>query len=296
MVTMEPADAAPDLVGRTSARLAADGVERRDRLAALHLLAVLDASTDTTGRVRRPLDDLAAEFELPALSVLRSLDHLEHAGAVRREGSNVVILGRDEGGIGGLQLADFLEDVRAALEPGIAPIDEHRSPWLVRTGAALVAVAAAFAVLTLAPSSPTTVTNTAARPTASSSSSTTGLGAPTTAAGAGATSSTVAAATSEGEAAATTTVAPSIDSGVVAAGECPTGTPITEVVGTVVRITNPTDADLVVTSLTVNGAPLATVVSVPAGQTVRHELPVAAPTASVDEWHWADPTVARDCG
>ena len=46
---MEPADATPDLVGRTSARLLADGVGRLDGLEALRLLAVLDASTDASG-------------------------------------------------------------------------------------------------------------------------------------------------------------------------------------------------------------------------------------------------------
>src|SRR4051794_25751348 len=102
-VTMEPPDATPDLVGRTSARLLADGVGRIDRLEALRLLAVLDASTDAAGRVRRPLDDLAAEFELPPMGVLRSLDHLERAGAIQRDGASVLLVDRGDEGIGGMR-------------------------------------------------------------------------------------------------------------------------------------------------------------------------------------------------
>src|SRR5688572_30075706 len=100
-VAMEPSEAASDLVGRTSARLLAAGVERRERLDALHLLAILDASTDIDGRVRRPIDDLAAEFELHPMAVLSGLDHLEEAGAVRRDGGAVVLLGTSPEGLGG---------------------------------------------------------------------------------------------------------------------------------------------------------------------------------------------------
>src|SRR4051812_9120322 len=113
---MDTPEAAPDLVGRTSARLGAMGVDRRERLGALHLLAVLDASANDAGRVRRPLDDLAAEFELPVAGVMRSLEHLEAAGALERDGGAVVLIGRDADGVGGMHLADFLDDVRAALD------------------------------------------------------------------------------------------------------------------------------------------------------------------------------------
>ena len=150
-MTMEQPGAAPDLVGRTSARLLAAGIDRRDRLEALHLLAILDASIDTSGRVRRPLDDLAAEFELAPMSVMRSLDHLEHAGAVQRDGGGVVLLGTSAEGIGGLQLADFLDDVRASFDDHV-PV-RRRSTLFARGGAALAAAAAALAIITLAPSS-----------------------------------------------------------------------------------------------------------------------------------------------
>src|SRR5690349_5008236 len=150
-VSMEPPDATPDLVGRTSARLLADGVGRLDRLEALRLLAVLDASVDTTGRVRRPLDDLAAEFELSPMSVLRSLDHLERVGAIVRDGGTVLLLDRD-GGIGGMRLADFLDDVSASFDDDLAPITADRPPWLARAGAALVAGVAVLGLLVFAPS------------------------------------------------------------------------------------------------------------------------------------------------
>jgi hypothetical protein len=150
-VTMEQPEAAPDLVGRTSARLLAAGLDRRDRLEALHLLAILDASIDTAGRVRRPLDDLAAEFELPPMSVMRSLDHLERAGAVQRDGTGVVLLGNSAQGLGGLQLADFLDDVRASFD-GDADVPVRRRTTLLTRGAAvLVAAATAIVVLTFAP-------------------------------------------------------------------------------------------------------------------------------------------------
>src|SRR4051794_2143877 len=153
-VTMEPPDATPDLVGRTSARLLADGVGRIDRLEALRLLAVLDASTDAAGRVRRPLDDLAAEFELPPMGVLRSLDHLERAGAIQRDGGSVVLVDRGDEGIGGMRLADFLDDVQASFDDELVHPAHPRSPWLARTGAAVAAVAAAVGILAVVPNQP----------------------------------------------------------------------------------------------------------------------------------------------
>src|SRR5688572_27986111 len=138
---MEQPEAAPYLVGRTSARLLAAGLDRRDRLEALHLLAILDASIDTAGRVRRPLDDLAAEFELPPMSAMRSLDHLERAGAVQRDGTGVVLLGNSSQGLGGLQLADFLDDVRASFDGDAAAPTGKRMALLTRGAAVLVAAA-----------------------------------------------------------------------------------------------------------------------------------------------------------
>ena len=288
-MTMEPPDAQPDLVGRTSARLLADGVERHDRLEALHLLAVLDASTDSTGRVRRPLDDLAAEFELAPMGVLRSLDHLEHAGAIVREGAAVVLVDREHGGVGGLQLAAFLDDVRAALGDEPEPV-QSRSPWRMRAGAALVA-AAAVAVVTLAPSQP------AVEQPLAAGSATTARSTETTVETPAIDNSTAAPDRSVGEQAVPTSSASGGGDVGIAAGTCPAGAPTAQVVGTLVRITNPTTADIVVQKLTVGGVPSTATFVVAAGQTVERQIPaaVAALDASVDGWDWSDPALARRC-
>lgn len=282
---MEPPEAAPDLVGRTSARLHAVGVERRERLEALHLLAVLDASTDAAGRIKRPLDDLAAEFELPVVSVMRSLEHLEAAGALRREGGAVVLLDRDADGVGGMHLADFLDDVRAALDDQPEP---HHSPWPARAGAGLIAVAAAIGILTLAPSQPTGVEQpvASAGTTATSVDTTERIGplAPETAI-------------------ATVPARPAVDlpvpnTTVMAASSCPTGAPVATFDGSLLRITNPTTSDLVVTALTIGGAATNTTITVPAGEIVAQDIGVTSPTSlpvTVDEWDWTDPSTASRC-
>jgi hypothetical protein len=288
---MEP-DATPDLVGRTSARLLADGVGRLDRLEALRLLAVLDASTDANGRVRRPLDDLAAEFELPTMGVMRSLDHLERVGAIQREGGTVLLLDRDEG-LGGMHLADFLDDVRASFDD---PVEEQaltRSPWLARAGAALVAVAAAVGIIALAPSQPsvqpvaTAPTSSMAGPSSSTSSTSTG--------GSSAVTPSSALDRTPFEPGAPTGSVPGADTTVVAAAQCPTGSPTAEIIGNLVRLSNPTSADVVVLSLDIGGLVSPTTLSVPAGQSVDYALPAPPPSASIDEWDWSDPTTARTC-
>jgi hypothetical protein len=288
---MEFPEAASDLVGRTSARLLAAGVDRRDRLAALHLLAILDASVDSTGRVRRPLDDLAGEFELEPLSVLRSLDHLQHAGAIERDGAAVVLLGASDGGLGGMQLADFLEDVKASFDGSAPAVDERRrSPWLVRGGAALVAAAAAVAVFALAPTQPATE-----RPLLASRASTT-----TTEASAAAPDLPVA--TTPDQQPTTTALVPAVDivpeTTIVAAATCPTGQPTATIIDRILEITNPTTEDVVITGMTVAGTTLGSPITVPAGGTVTRAIsPLAAATggASIDAWEWASTNVVRSC-
>jgi hypothetical protein len=285
---MEPDEAAPDLVGRTSARLLAAGVDRRARVDALRLLAILDASTDHEGRVRRPLDDLAAEFELPALGVLESIDHLEDAGALQRDGATVIVLG-DGARLGGMRLADFLEDVQASFD-GVPAVESRRPTWLVRSGAALVAAAAAFAIFSMAPTTtPTAVEQLAASSTTVTSEAT------TTTAEAQPTPTTEAATPVPGTDAAT--VAPPVDSTLVGAAACPTGSPVVSIVEDVVRIANPTDEDLQVTSLTVGGITITTPIDVPAGESVVRPI-VAVLTddgPTIDAWEWADSSVARTC-
>jgi hypothetical protein len=288
---MEPSEA-PDLVGRTSARLLAAGVDRRARLDALRLLAILDASTDGAGRVRRPLDDLAGEFELSPLTVIQSLDHLEQAGAVQRDGAAVVILG-DGSDLGGLQLADFLEDVQASFDGAPhASRARLRRPTLVRFGAAVLAGATAVAILTFAPSpSPTVIEPLAAGSSttiAAEESTTTvfDLPVPTTAVRRDPVPGTE-----------TTEATAPVDTSVVAATACPTASPVAQVIDDVVRITNPSDEDLQVTELAIGGVVLTTPFVVPAGGIA--ERPVIASITDegpvIQAWHWLDPAVARTC-
>lgn len=285
---MDPSEVAPDLVGRTSARLAAQGVERRERLDSLHLLAVLDASADGNGRIRRPLDDLAAEFELPVIAVMRSLEHLEDAGALRRDGGAVVLLDRDVDGVGGLHLADFLEDVRSALDD--RP-HQQRSPWLARAGAGLIAVAAAVGLLTLVPSRPALVEQPVASggTTAPALESTASPGAPAPAPSDASVPSLPSLPSAE---------IPTVDTTVVAAGTCPTGEPIATFDGSVLSITNPTTSEIVVTAFSIGGAQTQTPITVPAGETVEHAVTLPALTplpVSIDEFDWTDPTTASSC-
>ncbi len=291
-MSMEKPEAAPDLVGRTSARLLAAGVDRRERLEALHLLAILDASVDSAGRVRRPVDDLAGEFDLPTLSVLRSLDHLEVAGALKRNGGHVELLGNNPEGLGGMQLADFLDDVRASFDDDRDDAHDapRRSPWLVRSGAALVAAAAAVAVLTLAPAQ-TATEQPLALTDVSTSTTDAALGLP-----APDLSTPV-----EPIQPTTTIVAPVTapgDAGVIAAeASCPTGSPVAELVDGLLHITNPTDEELEITSVSVGATLFEQTITVAPGETVTRAIagslgPVATDIVS---WEWTSGTVARSC-
>jgi len=286
----EHGDAAPDLVGRTSARLLSAGVSRRERLAALHLLAVLDASTDLNGRVRRPLDDLAGEFDLAPLDVLASLEHLERAGAIARDGAGVVLLGASPEGLGGMQLADFLDDVRASFDDEL--VVPRRNRWLARSGAVLVAAAALLAISMVAPSTQPAVER---QPLA-----------------AGTVDTTIDATTSTSEAAAPTTTAlerptddaprsteaPAIvpDSTVVSAATCPTGSPVAEFVDDIVRLTNPSSEDVTVNEVAVGDVRITSPITIPAGESVEQPIAVLGSVETeIVDWVWTDETVARSC-
>lgn len=287
-MSMEQPETAPDLVGRTSARLLAAGVDRRARLEALHLLAILDASVDITGRVRRPLDDLAGEFELDPMVVMRALDHLEQAGAVQRSGAHVVLLGNNPEGLGGMQLADFLDDVRTSF--GGSGSSARRSPWFARSGAMLVAAAAAVAVVTLAPSR-TAFEQPLALLDASSTTIEERVDDP----------ADVLDTPIDTIQPTTTIVAPAVgpaDTAVVAAeAPCPTGSPIAELLDGILEISNPTDEDLVVTSMIVGGRALSQPITVVAGQTVTRVVPsaIGAVDAHIESWEWSSDPVARAC-
>ena len=328
---MEGVDPTEDAVGRTSARLLAAGVPSSERLDALHLLAVLDASADANGRVRRPLDDLADEFELDLGTVLRCLEHLEDAGAIERDGAEVVLPRHGGGAVGGMLLADFLTDIRSALED-IEPQRPPRAHVMARATAGLVAAAALIAAALIVPGGTGTTTTTMAAPSSTSAAAartaddrrspivTARGGDEPAGPGAGASSSSDSSsspspspASVEGPAGPETTLA------VVA---CPTEGPIAMIdsdpegldeaaaatVGSSPSIsgtaTNPTAHDLEITAMiarsgTTEGNLIEPLV-VPAGQTVTWSvaavrLNVLDPAgAIIEEWVWTDPAV-RGC-
>lgn len=314
-MTTEPADPRPDLLGRTSARLLTEGVGRLDRLAALRLLAILDASTDAAGNVRRPIDDLAAEFELPLSGVLRSIDHLERAGALRWDASGIVLVDRDDT-VGGLALADFLDDVRAVwdddtLVGSSSTLDDQpigdidvivpRGRWLARAGATVAAVAAAVGVLTLAPSQPIAEQRVAS-PTTHLQSTTTADALSSIGAGGDAPSTTAsrAAAARDGVRDAAvdveTVTATVASDDVIAASRCPTGSPTTDLIAGILVISNPSTSDVIVTGLLVDGVATPSTITVLAGKRVEQAVPPLSSEVTVDTWQWADPGTARSCG
>ena len=282
---MPSGESAADLVGRTSSRLLAAGVSRPDRLAALKLLAVLDASTDAEGRVRRPLDDLAGEFDLAPLEAMRSLELLANVDAIAVEGGSVVLLGRTAEGLGGLQLADFLDDVRASFEAPV-PLAARRGRSLARAGVGLVAAAAvaAVAVLAIAPPAPSPADR--AR-----------VAAPAAAPGAGERPSSGTATVPSpdvrdaggGAAEAAAPPAAETPATVVAAdaAACDTTVPLAAVVDGKLRVTNATGQPLVVTEIVVNGRPVSVSIDVPARGTATQELAAVLGTVdvTVDRWH-----------
>jgi hypothetical protein len=317
---MEGVDPTEDAVGRTSARLLAAGVPSSERLDALHLLAVLDASADGNGRVRRPLDDLADEFELDPGLVLRALAHLEDAGAIERDGAAVVLPRHGQGAVGGMLLADFLADVRSALEV-TEPERVPRAHLAFRATAGLVAAAALIAVALLVPGGGATTTTTLASPSSNNESEVTE--APT---------STTVVAVGTGPDGGTTAVptpspSPSAVDGPVstettlAAIPCPVDGPVVEVntdpqgiedaaatVGSSPSIsgtaTNGTEHDLEITAMIVRSGTtegdLLEPLLVPAGETVAWSVAAARLNvldpagAIIEEWAWTDPAV-RGC-
>jgi hypothetical protein len=140
-------EVAADLVGVASARLLAHGVSRPDRLGALRLLGVLATVADGSGRVRRPLPDVAAEFALPGPDAVRWLEHLVAVEVVVPDGDQLVVLGREPDAHGPLRLHDFLELAASLDRPG------PRVPLgrLARPAAAVLAVAALAGAVLLAP-------------------------------------------------------------------------------------------------------------------------------------------------
>jgi hypothetical protein len=135
---------AGDLVGVTSARLLAAGVPRAERLHAMRLLGVLVDAADAGRRVRRPVVELAVEFDLPGDEVGRWLDHLLGAGALRWEDGKLIVAAVEPPPAGGLRLHDFLSLVAeggAGVPVGAAAPPRRRSALVRPVGAALAAAA-----------------------------------------------------------------------------------------------------------------------------------------------------------
>src|SRR4051812_40759821 len=86
---------AGDFVGTVSARLLAARLPRAQRLGALRLLGALDTLADRDDRVRRPLRQVGAEFDLPATEIDHWFDALEWVGAVVDDDGSILLLGRE---------------------------------------------------------------------------------------------------------------------------------------------------------------------------------------------------------
>ncbi|MCU1379378.1 MAG: hypothetical protein JWN29_2361 [Acidimicrobiales bacterium] len=136
---------ADDLVGVASARLLAADVPRAERLDALRLLGVLATVADAQKRVRRPLRELAREFDLPADEVEAWLAHLLDVEVVRWEGGMLELAALEPPAAGGLRLHDFL-----ALASDPDPRPRRRSVPL-RPAGLLLAAAAIVALVLLGP-------------------------------------------------------------------------------------------------------------------------------------------------
>jgi hypothetical protein len=184
------------------------------------------------------------------------------------------------------------DDGRGVVADDVVP---QRSPWLTRTGAVMAAVAAAVGVLALLPSQPV-----APQSVASGSSTTAIAPSSDTASAGGSTTSSLAAPTTSlrtpfDRGTSTLPSITPIDDGVIAASECPTGVPTVEIVGTLVRLTNPTTSDVTVTRLDIGGVVSVTSIVVLAGQQVDQQLPATPTSAAIDAWDWTDPAVERSC-
>ncbi|MCU1487829.1 MAG: hypothetical protein JWN67_4575 [Actinomycetia bacterium] len=306
---------AGDLVGVTSARLLAAGVPRGERLRAMRLLGVLVTVADARRRVRRPLAELAVEFDLPVDEVDTWLGHLIGVGAVRWEDGKLVLAALEPPAAGGLRLHDFLGLVGES-EPRRSTSRPH--PVLRPAGAVL----AAAAVIVLALLAPGVVRD------RSTPASTTRDGAPEVA-------TTVAPEAPKGGSASTvTTASPGqtvpgaerlgpvlIPSTTTIVLPCPSGLPLVQVLGT----TTDADGRLAVDGLAHNGSAEEVVIRaltlstsiggkavtapgleheivVPGYSTVlwQAKVPVTAPAGTVvqavlGDWGWNSPDVPTTC-
>ena len=145
MATSDDAELEADPVGVASARLLATGVPRLERLGALRLLGILTSLADADRRVRRPLPDVAHEFDLPAPAVDRWADHLAGVGVLHREGTTTVLTAAEPVG-NTLRLEDFLDAAAALDHPSRRPVAR-----VLRPASAVLAAAAVLVALLAAP-------------------------------------------------------------------------------------------------------------------------------------------------
>jgi hypothetical protein len=323
MANADDAELADDLVGVSSARLLAAGIPRDERMAALRLLGILATVADRDHRVRRPLGDVAREFELSPVDVDLWADHLESIGALERDGQNVVLAGAEPAYTGALRLHDFL-DLAAG---GDASRGRRPARQLVRPRSGILVAAALLLALLVAPrvldQQATPVSANVDAPVATTGPPLTTSGRPgirpgetsaSTTPTSGATPTTKAAPSIGPSGAPTTTLLPPVPA-------CPSGAPIIEVLGAsndlagsltvsgVVR--NPTAAALSVKGFTVRATVLGQTFSAPGtaqplaiaagGTAVWHAtLPVAAPPTTpvqtaLGAWSWNDPSLPTGC-
>lgn len=309
-------DLTDDIVGVTSARLLADGVPAEERRLALRLLSVLLAVADADRRVRRPLAQLAGEFELPAGDVEGWVDALEATGAVEREPGGLRLAAREREDDDAFQLHDFLAVVAELDQLEERPVPARRNVRLRPAGTVLAAAAVLVAAL-LAPG----IVRDTSTPTTPASASR----------GEEQRTPPAAVVAEEPEVAATTTTAAAelpaaVDSPAVAAEDtpapvpttpttllpCPVGIPTVDVIGATTAVAgglavtgiarNPSTHDIAIQrftlrttvageDITVPGTEVPLVV--PAGSTVAWEvlLPVLAPPgtpvrATLGDWEW----------
>lgn len=153
-----PVDA-DDLVGTTSARLLALGLERRERLTALRLLGLLADHAGADRRIRRHIDDLVAEFDIDPDGLDTSLAALVMAEVLQIDlgtGSMRLIV-PSRPAAGGLRAESFLANVARSLdteatddlEPvGLrADVDAPRARNAVASASRLLGVAEAGATV-----------------------------------------------------------------------------------------------------------------------------------------------------
>jgi len=310
---------ANDLVGVASARLFAAGVSRGDRLGSLRLLGVLSTVADADHRIRRPLGDVAAEFDLPPALASQWAAHLEAVGVIRRDGTTTVLGGAEPPYLGALRLHDFLD---AAAELDEAPRRRDPARLLRPVGAVLAAAAVVVAIL-LAPgivhpsSTPASSTGDApATPTTTES-----ITSPSTSTSGGRT------APSTRHASPGTSVAPSGGSVIVTTttstllAPCPSGVPLLQVLGSTTDPTgnlavdgvvrNASDTDMTIDAFTVHATIAGQQISTPGtdhpllvpahSSTLWHAaLPVQAPAGTpvvvtLDQWGWSAPNVPSTC-